>query len=89
MKQITLTEAFEDIKQLFQVRYGFENRKEGLSFFSKNSREYTFWFNKNEYERNFVLERLYDYFKDKTLINGQCSISPITFIFTKVSLKSN
>ena len=89
MKQITLTEAFEDIKQMFKVRFDFENRKEGLSFFSKNSREYTFWFDKNEYERDFVLERLYDYFRDKMLINGQCSISPMTFIFTKVSLESN
>ena len=41
---------------------------------------------KLEYEREEVIEKLTDYFKDKVIDKGACTVDNITFLYTKFEI---
>lgn len=86
-KEITLQEAIDGIKGLFNVKT-FEAHEDGESFVSlKENGEATFFFDKRQYWRDDVINRLVEYFNDKVIIDGQCRIDSITFVWTTVYLE--
>ena len=85
-KTITLKEATEAVKSLFDVSaYG--NRQEGKSYFVENSNGTTFYFDKRQYWRNDVIAKLGEYFDGKRIEGGQCRIDGITLLWTTVHLE--
>lgn len=86
MKTITLKEATEGIKNLFEVNtYG--NRRVGKSYFVENSDGTTFYFDKRQYWRDEVIGKLSEYFDGKRIEGGQCRIDGITLLWTAVHLE--
>lgn len=86
MKTITLQDAMEGVKSLFDVSaYG--NRQEGKSYFVENSFGTTFYFDKRQYLRDDVIAKLSEYFNDKYIEGGQCRIDGITLLWTTVHLE--
>lgn len=86
MKIITLKEATEAVKSLFNVNaYG--NRQDSKSYFIENSDGTTFYFDKRQYWRDDVIRKLSEYFDDKHIKDGQCRIDGITLLWTTVHLE--
>lgn len=90
MEKVTLQQAKEDLTKLFAetgARYktfdAEKDKQEGnLSFVYEN----TFMIYKGHLERQDVICLLMDYFKNRCILNGGCSVGPITFVFTDVTL---
>lgn len=84
---ITLQEAIEGIKGLFNVK-SYEAHGDGESFMTpKQNGEATFFFDKRQYWRGEVIERLTKYFEDKNITDGLCRIDAITLLWTTVHLE--
>lgn len=90
MREISLHDAIEGVKGLFKV-FPYSDHEDGLSFYSNkdNNEECTFYFDKHEYTRDEVVERLSVYFNDKFIVNGQCRIDRVTILWTTVHLEKN
>lgn len=87
MKEMTLKEAVEAVKELFNV-CPFDKRKEGKSFYiSEKHGGVTFFFDKRQYRRWDIISKLSEYFRDKYIIDGQCRIDNITLLWTNVYLE--
>lgn len=82
-KNISLQQAVEDIKQIFDAT-PFDNKQEGKSFYVIIKDTTTFFFDKKQYFRHFIIEKLYEYFNDKIIDDGQCRIEPLTVLYTVV-----
>ena len=90
MEKVTLQQAKEDLTNLFAqkgAKYktfdAEKDKQEGnLSFVSEN----TFMIYKGHIERMDVISILIDYFENRRILNGGCSVGPITFVFTDVTL---
>lgn len=90
MEKVTLQQAKEDLTKLFAekgARYKTfdveKDKQEGnISFVSEN----TFMIYKGHIERMDVIGILMDYFENRCILNGGCSVGPITFVFTDVTL---
>lgn len=90
MEKVTLQQAKEDLTNLFAqcgARYktfdAEKDKQEGnLSFVYEN----TFMIYKGHLERMDVICLLMDYFKNRCILNGGCSVGPITLVFTDVTL---
>lgn len=70
--KITVEKAIKEIRDLFNIDSS-EKSRENKGVFS---------INKNEFEREEVIKKLTDYFKDKYLDGGKCEITPITLMST-------
>lgn len=46
-----------------------------------------FYIHKKEFERYETIDKLRKYFEDKTIKDGQCSVQPITLVFTTFSIE--
>ena len=88
MKQITKQEAFDAIKGLFDFTE--KGKKEnGKSFFvEKENGDVTFMFDKRQYGRYEVINKLSEYFQDKNIAGGQVRIDNITLLWTSVYLEN-
>ena len=90
MEKVTLQQAKEDLTNLFAEKgarfktFDVEKDKQegNLSFVSEN----TFMIYKEHIERMDVIGILMDYFESRRILNGGCSVGPITFVFTNVTL---
>ena len=82
MKKQTVTkeQAIKDLVNLFGIN---ENTKSRV-----NEENGSFFINKEEFERDEVLEKLSTYFESKVLENGyKCEVSSMTLIFTAFQIK--
>ena len=88
MIKITLKEAINQVKELFDV-VPFKERKEAKSFFDENKETgaVTFLFDKRQYMRNEIIDKLANHFSDKYIVDGQCRIASITLLWTLVYLE--
>ena len=90
MEKVTLQQAKEDLANLFAQNGAkfktFDAEKDeqegNISFISEN----TFMIYKGHIERMDVIGLLMDYFENRCILNGGCSIGAITFVFTDVTL---
>ena len=84
---ITLKEAIERVKGLFEVT-DFKNKEEGKSFFiEKEDGTTTFFFDKRQYMRYEVITKLIEFFDNVFITDGQCRITSITLLWTQVHLE--
>ena len=74
---ITKEQAISDLQKVFNTT-SWEDREEGRSFADKGD----FFIDKREHTRPSVIEKLQAYFKDKTIIDGQCRLEGITLLWT-------
>lgn len=90
MEKVTLQQAKEELTKLFAEKgarfktFDVEKDKQegNLSFVSEN----TFMIYKGHIERMDVIGILMDYFENRCILNGGCSVGPITFVWTDVTL---
>ena len=75
--EITKQQAIADLEKIFNTT-SWEDREEGRSFADKGD----FFIDKREHTRLSVIEKLQAYFKDKTIIDGQCRLEGITLLWT-------
>ena len=85
MKQITRREAIEAIKEMFETNTGREDNVSRL--FEEENDNATFMLDKRKYERGEIIEKLSEYFKNVSIIDGHCRIAGITFVFTTVKVE--
>lgn len=85
MKQITRREAIEAIKGMFETNTGQEDNASRL--FEEENDNATFMLDKRKYERGEIIEKLSEYFKNVSIIDGLCRITGITFVFTTVKIE--
>lgn len=84
MTKITLKEAVGLIKNLFDVTPANE-KQEGKSFYTDEACDgATFFFDKRQYSRGEVVNKLVSTFSDKVIEKGQVRIDNITLVFTMV-----
>lgn len=83
--KITRRIAIEAIKKMFETNTGKEDNASRL--IEKEDDTATFFLDKRKYERDEIIERLSRYFDDVIIIDGQCRISAITFVFTTVRIE--
>ena len=76
IKQITIEEAVEACRKLFNITE---------SSLSKEEKGH-FLIDKREFERFEVVGKLMDYFEGKNIIDGQCAIEPMTLLWTAFSI---
>lgn len=85
--KISMQDAIDGIKGLFEV-VPFGQHDGHKSFFSESEDgSVTFFFDKQQYLRGEVIERLVEYFKDKIIEGGQCRIDSITLVWTTVHIE--
>lgn len=75
--EITKQQAISDLEKIFNTT-SWKDRVNGRSFADKGD----FFIDKREYTRPSVIEKLQAYFKDKTIIDGQCRLEGITLLWT-------
>nr|DAL62993.1 MAG TPA_asm: hypothetical protein [Caudoviricetes sp.] len=81
MDNITKQQAVEIIKNAFELKE-FSEREEGKSFYGKDGETVSFFFDKRQYDRYTVIEKLKECFKNKNIVEGQCRIENMTFLWT-------
>lgn len=82
---MTRREAIEAIKEMFETNTG---QQDNVSRLIENDNDTaTFMLDKRKYERDEIIEKLSDYFKDVNIVDGLCRISGFTFVFTKVTIE--
>lgn len=89
MEKVTIEKAKNDIIEIFgAVSYEeFRKRKEHLSWYSENKDGVTFFIDKNVTERGEVMQKLQEYFEERIIKDGYCTVNPITFVWTTFELK--
>lgn len=86
IKQITRDQAADAIFGLFKV-LPWEKREDGKSFFTRDSDHTCFWFDKRQYLRGDIIDKLRAYFCDKNIVDGQCRIDAMTLLWTCVHIE--
>lgn len=87
IKDITKEEAVNGIKSLFEL-LPFDKKEDGKSFYGIGSDwKATFYFDKRQYMRDEVIDKLVEHFRGKNIVGGRCRISPITLLYTVVSIE--
>lgn len=81
--EITKEQAIADLEKIFNTT-SWEDRIEGKSFADKGD----FFIDKREYTRLYVIEKLQEYFADKTIIGGQCRLEGITLLWTTFHIEN-
>lgn len=90
MEKITIEKATEVLKEMFGAvtQEEFQAKKEHVSWYSVNQDgEVTFYIDKQQHERDEVIDMLRKYFLGKRIENGYCSVSGITLVWTTFELK--
>lgn len=88
--KVTIQQATEDLKQIFNaVTFAeFQKKGEHLSWYNATEDgETTFYIDKQQCERGEAIYRLQEYFSDKVIDGGYCSVDPITLVWTTFELK--
>lgn len=89
MEKVTIEKAKNDLIKIFGA-VSFEEyrkRKEHLSWYSENEDSVSFFIDKNVTERGEVFEKLQEYFEERVIKGGYCTVSPITLLWTSFELK--
>lgn len=81
MDNITKQQAVEIIKNAFELKE-FSEREEGKSFYGEDGETVTFLFDKRQYDRYTVIEKLKECFNGKNIEGGQCRIESMTLLWT-------
>ena len=81
-----------DIEDLPQVTFPTagqgEGKEDNASMLTERENDTaTFMLDKRKYERGEVIEKLSEYFNGVSIIDGQCRIESITFVFTTVHIE--
>ena len=85
--EITMKEAIDGILGLFEI-LPWENRENEKSFYwVKEDGTASFFFDKRQYTREDVVEKLCDYFNDKIITDGQSRIDGLTLAWTTVNIE--
>lgn len=85
--EITMKEAIDGVFGLFDI-LPWENREDEKSFYTvKEDGTASFFFDKRQYMRDEVIERLVNYFNDKVITDGQCRIDAMTLVWTTVHIE--
>ena len=85
--EITMKEAIDGIIGLFEI-LPWEKREDEKSFYTvKEDGTASFFFDKRQYMRDEVIERLVNYFNNKIITNGQCRIDNMTLVWTTVHIE--
>lgn len=89
MEKVTIEEAKEDLVEIFGAVSSeeFRRRKEHLSWYSDTGDGVSFFIDKNVTGRGEVFKKLQQYFEERVIEGGYCTVSPITFIWTTFELK--
>ena len=84
METISKKEAIEAVKKLFF----FERNKESRNVVvTEKDGDATFMISKQYLERYEVINRLQEFFADKTVDGGQCRVEGMTFVYTVVHIE--
>ena len=87
MNIIDKKKASELVRESFDI-LPFENRMPGKSFLTDDGKgNTTFWFDKRQYTREEVTDRLIRLFDGTEIEDGQCRISPVTLLWTVVFIE--
>lgn len=89
MKKVTIQEAKNDLKEIFEAvnAEDFRKRKEHLSWYNETKDGVIFFIDKNVTERDEALQKLQEYFEERIIKGGYCTVSPITLVWTTFGLK--
>ena len=87
MDNITKQQAVEIIKNAFELKE-FSEREEGKSFYGKDGETVSFVFDKRQYDRYTVIEKLKECFNGKNIEGGQCRIESMTLLWTIVHIEN-
>lgn len=83
--RITRREAIDALKGMFETNTG---KEDNASMLTENSNDTaTFMLDKRKYERYEILDKLSTFFDGVSIIDGQCRIDSITFVFTTVHIE--
>ena len=77
IKVVTKKQVIDDLVKEFNIT----NESLSRCFGGK------FYIHKKEFERYETIDKLRKYFEDKTIKDGQCSVQPITLVFTTFSIE--
>ena len=83
MERVLKAKVIEDIKQIFNIEEVQEmSNVSETSYLIEEKGVFGFYISKNKFERNDVIKMLSDYFTNRVVIGGGCSIDPITLLHT-------
>ena len=75
-QKITKQDAINAIIDIFKLKYSV--KEDNASFL----------IDKREFERFEVIDKLQEFFADKSIIDGQCRIDSLTFLYTSVKIEN-
>jgi len=78
-QKVSIEKTISDLKELFKT----ENNQ-----FGTTENEGNFYINKKQFERFQVINMLQNYFSDKFIDGGYCSVGNITMVFTDFKILS-
>lgn len=84
---ITKQEAIDKIVAEFNLPDPSQEREDGKSFYTKDGDNADFFFDKRQYTRYEVIERLVNLFHGVNILEGQCSVDPITLLWTTARIE--
>ena len=84
---ISKQQAVEAIKGMFEI-LPFDKKENAKSFFSEKEGKVSFWFDKRQYLRFEVINKLTEYFADKNIVGGQCRVESLTILWTVVHIEN-
>jgi len=83
--RITRREAINALKEMFETNTGKDDNVSTLT--EKENDTATFMLDKRKYPRYEIIDKLQNFFTDKSIIDGQCRIEGITFVLTIVHIE--
>lgn len=89
MEKVTIEKAKNDLIEIFGAVSAeeFRKRKEHLNWYNEHRDGANFFIDKNVTERGEVFEKLQEYFEERVIEGGYCTVSPITLVWTTFELK--
>ena len=81
-QKITKQDAINAIIDMFNLK------ESELSKYSVKDDNASFLIDKREFERFEVIDKLQEFFADKSIIDGQCRIDSLTFLYTSVKIEN-
>jgi hypothetical protein len=83
--KITRREAIDAIKGMFETNTREADNASVLTEYENDTA--IFMFDKRKYERYEIIDKLSEFFDGVSIIDGQCRISSVTFVFTNVYIE--
>lgn len=88
MEKITIEKATQDLKEIFNAVTVDEFRNgDHLSWYKMENGESFFFIDKQRHERGETIEILQNYFADKVIDGGYCTLDAISFVWTTFEIK--